>query len=455
MSKLSGLNIHDIELDVLEVESKILGIGGVSRHVEHSAKKTAKSLKSRRASHTSSDINPVNLNPQNSVLLHTQARGRAPDSVKAKEAATPTKLRADSSTLAKSKALESKSQPKAKLKPNYNSSAHSHSGLKLKARRKGKTDIKTKTKDKNKSHAQPVKTQPIEQIGQRSPHTKSQAKVPIKNLNQHNSKIKAQQPTIKLSAKSLSGPQPQNPTKAKLPSHNVNATAVALKGAYYAVKFNQHMRSNYNRSLSSDLEQASLFERSVNTELQKRSGESYTKKRRVKMLGGIEHHNLKTRGFLTRALSYRPVKALSALGLVLVIVGYVAYLNLPSAKFKTAVNTSGINASQPSYTPEGYSLTSPYIAEAGKVALKYTNPADPSKGYSVIQESSSWDSKGLLENKVSKESQSYSTFTDRGLTIYVYDGKAFWMDQGKLNQIQPDVSAALETEDLVRIAGSM
>lgn len=173
------------------------------------------------------------------------------------------------------------------------------------------------------------------------------------------------------------------------------------------------------------------------------------------MLGGIEHHNLKTRGFLTRALSYRPVKALSALGLVLVIVGYVAYLNLPSAKFKTAVNTSGINASQPSYTPEGYSLTSPYIAEAGKVALKYTNPADPSKGYSVIQESSSWDSKGLLENKVSKESQSYSTFTDRGLTIYVYDGKAFWMDQGKLNQIQPDVSAALETEDLVRIAGSM
>jgi hypothetical protein len=40
------------------------------------------------------------------------------------------------------------------------------------------------------------------------------------------------------------------------------------------------------------------------------------------------------------------------------------------------------------------------------------------------------------------------------LTIYVYDGKAVWMNQGKVNEISLN-GVDLDTEEMIRIAGSM
>jgi hypothetical protein len=177
----------------------------------------------------------------------------------------------------------------------------------------------------------------------------------------------------------------------------------------------------------------------------------YTKvKRRSKMLGGVDQHNLGA-GKAKRALGYRPVRLLIPVLALFFIGSYVMYLNMPNIHLKLAESKAGISINQPSYNPEGFRLAGITDAETGKVAMSFKNGDTI---YSVSQSVSDWDSKALLENKVLKETKEYNSYTDRGLTIYSYNGKAVWVNQGKVNEID-SVNSRLEPEEMVRIAGSM
>ncbi|HRV75830.1 MAG: DUF4367 domain-containing protein [Candidatus Nomurabacteria bacterium] len=240
---------------------------------------------------------------------------------------------------------------------------------------------------------------------------------------------------------------------------SVSTSNVALAGLNRANQFNRYMLEQHKTSLQNQIEKKSLFERSLDGDieifdkgLQTNNGKKvYNVKRRKSMLGGVDQYDLGP-GRVKKALSYRPMRFILPVIALFIVGTYVMYLNIPSINIKVAENKSGVAVSEPSYTPEGYKLSNSIEVETGKVELSFKK--SDGDAYNVSQKVSDWDSKALLENKILKETKEYSAFTDRGLTIYVYDDKATWVNQGKVYEIQLDGSN-IDTEEMVRIAGSM
>lgn len=138
---------------------------------------------------------------------------------------------------------------------------------------------------------------------------------------------------------------------------------------------------------------------------------------------------------------------------VLLIVGYVTYLNIPNVAMRVAASRAGFDASLPAYTPDGFGFKGPIAYNSGQVVVDFSSHSDK-RSYSVSQRESNWDSKSLLENAVKAESDNYLTFQDRGLTIYVYDGsKASWVNRGIWYTIEGD--SKLNTDQLLKIAASL
>lgn len=238
----------------------------------------------------------------------------------------------------------------------------------------------------------------------------------------------------------------------------VNLTSVALTGMRRANQFNRYALEQHKTSLQNQIEKESLFEKSLDSDVEiydmgletNRGKKVYNVRRRKSMLGGVDQHNLGS-GKVRRVLGYRSMKFLMPVFAVLIVGAYVMYLNMPTISIKVAESKSGVAISEPSYTPDGYRLSGPIEADTGQVAMSFKNG---DSAYNVSQKVSDWDSKALLENKILKETKEYSAYTDRGLTIYVYDGKATWVNQGKVYEIELN-DANLDVEEMIRIAGSM
>ena len=138
---------------------------------------------------------------------------------------------------------------------------------------------------------------------------------------------------------------------------------------------------------------------------------------------------------------------------VLLIVGYVTYLNIPNFAMRVAASRSGFDATLPAYTPDGFSFDGPVAYNSGQVTVDFKSNTDDST-YEVVQRQSRWDSQALQENIVTEESDSYLTFEDKGLTIYVYNGtSATWVNKGIWYTIDGDTK--LNTEQLLKIATSL
>jgi hypothetical protein len=239
---------------------------------------------------------------------------------------------------------------------------------------------------------------------------------------------------------------------------SADSAEVAMSGMNRANQFNGFLQSSQKTNIQNQLEKQNLFPNEIKPGsvvydhgLQSRAVNRYNPlKSSHKMLGGVDQHNLGP-GILRRFVGMRSVKFLSPVLAFVLVGGYLFYLNMPKLNLRLAESKSGIAISTPSYTPEKFSLNRSIETETGKVTMNFVNGE---KSYSVSQSVSDWDSSALLENKVLKESKDYSAYTDRGLTIYVYDGKAVWMNQGKVNEISLN-GVDLDTEEMIRIAGSM
>lgn len=144
--------------------------------------------------------------------------------------------------------------------------------------------------------------------------------------------------------------------------------------------------------------------------------------------------------------------ASAALALLL-LGGYLTYLNMPNLSVRVAAAQAGINASYPDYRPDGYSLHGPVGYSEGEVTMKFAANAGP-QDYTVTQERSNWDSSAVLDNYVKeKVGENHGTYTERGLTIYTFDGGAAWVNGGILYTISGD--APLSSDQVRRIAVSM
>lgn len=138
---------------------------------------------------------------------------------------------------------------------------------------------------------------------------------------------------------------------------------------------------------------------------------------------------------------------------IMLLAGYLTYLNLPSISVRVAAAQAGIDASYPSYRPTGYSLSGPVAYSGGEVSMKFKANAGPQQ-FALNQVKSSWDSTALLTNYIETQSDGdYVTYNDGGLTIYTYGGNAAWVNGGILYTVEGD--APLSNDQIRHMATSL
>ena len=138
---------------------------------------------------------------------------------------------------------------------------------------------------------------------------------------------------------------------------------------------------------------------------------------------------------------------------LVVLLGFLMYINMPNLSVHLASARSGINATFPEYKPDGYSLSGPVSYSDGQVTIKFHANTGKAQ-FSIIQSKSSWDSTAV-KNMVIKKADENTVVTteERGLTIFTYDGNAAWVNGGILYTI--DGNAPLSNDQLRRIATSL
>lgn len=155
-----------------------------------------------------------------------------------------------------------------------------------------------------------------------------------------------------------------------------------------------------------------------------------------------------------RKKRYPRILSVTSASLALLLLGgYFTYLNMPSLSVRVAAAQAGINASYPSYHPDGYSIRGTVAYDKGEVHMKFASNSGP-QSFTVDQTKSSWDSSAVLENYVSKKvGDNYITYNEHGLTIYTFGGNAAWVNDGILYTITGD--APLSGDQIRHIATSM
>lgn len=142
----------------------------------------------------------------------------------------------------------------------------------------------------------------------------------------------------------------------------------------------------------------------------------------------------------------------SAIIFVFVLASVLTYMNLLKINMKLASAQAGFSASVPGYKPDGYSLVKRINHQAGKIILDFKSNTDDRK-YTVKQEVSNWNSQTLLDNVITSHNLAFTTSSENGLTIYLYDnGKATWVNGGIWYQIE---SNGLNSAQLTNIANSL
>ena len=165
------------------------------------------------------------------------------------------------------------------------------------------------------------------------------------------------------------------------------------------------------------------------------------------------HNNSGVKAEKTRNKFTRLISVASASLALLLLGGYLTYLNMPNISTRVAAAQAGIDASYPSYQPSGYSLSGPVAYDQGAVTMKFAANASP-QSYTLSQTRSDWDSTAVLENYVTpKSGNNYSTSSTNGLTLYTYGTSAAWVNGGILYSISGD--APLSNEQVQRIATSL
>jgi len=149
----------------------------------------------------------------------------------------------------------------------------------------------------------------------------------------------------------------------------------------------------------------------------------------------------------------RVIAVLSAALAIVLLGGYLTYLNMPALSVRVAAAQAGIDANYPSYRPDGYALNGPVTYSSGKVAMNFKANGG-NQSFTINQSKSNWDSTALLDDYVSPRAGSdYIPYTENGLTIYTYGDNAAWVNGGILYTIEGN--APLSSTQMRQIATSL
>jgi hypothetical protein len=137
---------------------------------------------------------------------------------------------------------------------------------------------------------------------------------------------------------------------------------------------------------------------------------------------------------------------------LLVLGGYLTYMNLPMISMKVAASRAGVSATLPSYRPDGYGLNGPITYAPGEVTITYKSNTNDNN-FKITQKPSNWDSQGLLDNFVTRQTENYLTFQESGVTVYTFGNHAAWVNGGIVYTL--DGNASLSSDQVLRLAKSM
>ena len=145
--------------------------------------------------------------------------------------------------------------------------------------------------------------------------------------------------------------------------------------------------------------------------------------------------------------------ALCSATAVVFAIAYFVNLNMPDISLKVAAMQTGIEASYPSYVPRDYGLTS-ITSEDGKITLDFKNGATDD-AFRLTEEQSHWDSNALLTNYIKPTyEENYTVIREQGLTIYVNESNAAWVNGGIFYKIET-TSGSLTKKQIRSIAVSL
>lgn len=133
---------------------------------------------------------------------------------------------------------------------------------------------------------------------------------------------------------------------------------------------------------------------------------------------------------------------------------YVAYLNVPALSMKLAASQAGFSATLPSYSPQGYKVSGPVKYGPNLVTIDYGSSTED-KSFQLSQQQTNWDSNALKENYVAQQTK-YEPITQQynGLTVYLFNGKAAWVNGGKLYVLNTNGSQ-LAVDQILKLAASV
>lgn len=135
------------------------------------------------------------------------------------------------------------------------------------------------------------------------------------------------------------------------------------------------------------------------------------------------------------------------------LLGYLVYLNLPDLSVRVAAMQTGIENAYPSYVPMNYRLSGLVKEDNGVITMNFVQENGGS--FQLIEKKSSWDSATVLSNFVEEKwGSDYVVAKGQGLTVYISDSNAVWVNGGVLYQIE-DHGSNLSTDDLHDIAISL
>lgn len=156
--------------------------------------------------------------------------------------------------------------------------------------------------------------------------------------------------------------------------------------------------------------------------------------------------------FLKRNKKYVNIFSIGAA--VLIVAGFIIYLNMPGISVRVASMQAGIDATFPEYHPDGYSLSGPVSYSNGEVSIDF-HANTGNSNFILKQSKSPLDSSALKIQVDSDSNNQTSQSQEGGLTIYTYNdnNNADWVNGGILYSISGD--AKLSSDQIRRIATSL
>lgn len=138
------------------------------------------------------------------------------------------------------------------------------------------------------------------------------------------------------------------------------------------------------------------------------------------------------------------VAAVAVTGLAFLIINSV-----PDISLQVAAMQVGIDATYPAYVPRGYTMTS-VTSNDGRIRLTFS---DNENTFVITESQSSWDTSAVLNNYVKPEWETYTTTHENGITVYLNNSNAAWVNGGIFYTIECENNALTKKQLTNIVAG--